>query len=78
MEGSGVEFEANDGKDEDGKGDKEANLERKFYTQYIILNTQCKPACLIVFLDRLTRNRETVSNLHEWGKRFENGLEDNL
>ena len=31
MEGSGVEFEANDGKDEDGKGDKEANLENKIY-----------------------------------------------
>ena len=26
MEGSGVEFEANDGKYEDGKGDEEANL----------------------------------------------------
>ena len=27
MEGSGVEFEANDGKDEDGEWDEEANLE---------------------------------------------------
>ena len=46
MEGSGVEFEANDGKDEDGKGDKEANLERKFYTQHTYNSKHTVQACL--------------------------------
>ena len=35
MEGSGVEFEANDGKDEDGKGDEEANLSEKIHPEII-------------------------------------------
>ena len=36
MEGSGVEFEANNGKDEDGKGDEEANLKAKYMRNFTL------------------------------------------
>ena len=60
MEGSGVEFEANDGKYEDGKGDEEANLSE---------NTS---------RDDKEKDGDSEFHLHKRGKRFENGLQDNL
>ena len=60
MEGSGVEFEANDGKYEDGKGDEEANLsentsrddkekdgESEFHLHTRLLTSIVMPICLI-------------------------------
>ena len=67
MEGSGVEFEANDGKDEDGKGDKEANLKAEN-----IWESPWNKNWVVMFLFKL------VFHLHEWGKSLENGLQDNL